>query len=393
MPPAVGSHYFYTQALPRPDDRDRTPVSAAFKMESLPLPASVPPGVRVYTKTLVHDLASQNLYGLVESDLEDDGDRDLSPRASIRGERVAIALADYLRLSRDFNYSLERPRYDKKIDPTEDFLVNVRRGHCERFAGGLALMLRAQGVPVRVVVGYRGWEMQASGGYLVRRSTAHAWVEALVPPKGTTAVGAAVGGPGCEYWLTHGARPEWLALDPTSPYYPPMPAPSTGWLSSWLTSISTWWNGLFTGWNFNLLNFDGRMQADLFGWAAANLPYLLVVVLVLLVLVYLARFALQWLGVTPTGTLVTEPFYQRLLQMLAWYRGLEPQPAQTPREFGAAAGQVLDAEPKARAVAALPAWIIELHYRVRFGGRPLGQQEKSDVEARLEELKAGLKAR
>jgi hypothetical protein len=82
-----------------------------------------------------------------------------------------------------------------------------------------------------------------------------------------------------------------------------------------------------------------------------------------------------------------------LLQMLAWYRGLEPQPAQTPREFGAAAGQVLDAEPVARAVAALPAWIIELYYRVRFGGRPLGDQEKSDVQARLEELKAGLKAR
>jgi hypothetical protein len=111
------------------------------------------------------------------------------------------------------------------------------------------------------------------------------------------------------------------------------------------------------------------------------------------VLVYVVRFGLQWLGVTPAGTGVGEPFYQRLLQMLAWYRGLEPQPAQTAREFGAAAGQALEAEPKARAVAALPARIIELYYRVRFGCRPLREDEMRDVEGRLEELRAWLKAR
>jgi transglutaminase-like putative cysteine protease len=391
--PALGSPYVYTQVVPKPDDPNRMPASPAFRAESLPSPASVPPNVRLYAATLIHDLASQNLYGLVESDLEDDGERDLSPRATLRGERLAVALADYLRLSRDFNYSLDRPRYDRKIDPTEDFLVNVRRGHCERFAGGLALMLRSQGVPVRVVVGYQGWEMQPNGEYLVRQDKAHAWVEALVPPKGTTALGGAVGAAGCEYWLEHDARPEWLALEPTAPYYPPMPPASTGWFNTFWTSFTNWLNGLFTGWNFNLLNFDGHMQADFFAWAAANLPYLLVVVLVLLVLVYLARFALRWVGVTTADAMPTEPFYQRLLHLLAWYRGLEPQPEQTPREFGVAAAHVLGAEPKSSPVAALPAWIIELYYRVRFGGRPLAENEKAEVEARLEQLTARLKAR
>ena len=37
-----------------------------------------------------------------------------------------------------------------------DFLVNVKQGHCERFASALALMLRSQGIPSRVVVGFRG---------------------------------------------------------------------------------------------------------------------------------------------------------------------------------------------------------------------------------------------
>ena len=392
-PPVAGGRYYYTQAVPRPDDPNRTPVSPAFRVESLPSPASAPPNVRLYTATLIHDLASQNLYGLVESDLEDDGERDLSPRASVRGERLAVALADYLRLSRDFKYSLDRPRIDRKIDPTEDFLVNVRRGHCERFAGGLALMLRSQGVPVRVVVGYRGWVPKPNGEYLVVQSAAHAWVEALVPPKGTTALGGAVGAPGCEYWLEHDARPEWLTLDPTAPFYPPMPPASAGWFNTFWISITNWLNGLFTGWNFNLLHFDGRMQADLFTWVGANLPYLLVVVLVLLVLIYLTRFALRWMGVTTAEAVTTEAFYQRLLRMLAWYRGLEPQPAQTPREFGGAAAQVLNAEPKARTVAGLPAWIVELYYRVRFGGRPLTGPEKGEVEARLEELKASLRAR
>jgi transglutaminase-like putative cysteine protease len=397
---AAGGRCYYKQAVPRPDDRDRMPASAAFQVDSLPPPTSVPQGIRIYTATLLHDLADQHFYGLIDSDLDDESEHDQSPRVSVRGERIAVAFADYLRLSRDFNYNLYRPRYDKKIDPTEDFLVNVRLGHCERFASGLALMLRSQGVPARVVVGYRGCQPQGNGAYVVQQNTAHAWVEALVPPKSTAAVGGAVGAPGCEYWLTHGARPEWRALDPTAPYYPPMPKPSSNWLSALWTAIGNWlsnlfkgWNFNFKSWNFNLISFDGNMQADLFSWLAENLPSLLIVVLALLVLVYLARFALPWLGVARTETGPSEPFYKRLLDMLAWYRGLEPQPGQTPREFAAAAGQVLEAEPKARHVATLPAWIIELYYRVRFGHLPLVEKEKADVEARLEELKSGLKER
>jgi hypothetical protein len=390
--PEPGWTYYYAQHIPDGVDPDRTP-AAASALGDAKRAAAAPPGIRTYTAGVLTNLAEQHLYGLTEDDLI--GLDDSTPAVSLRGERVAVALTKYLNSSRDYVYTLERPRIDKKIDPTEDFLVNVRAGHCERFASGLALMLRSQGVPARVVAGYRSSVLPGSGTYDVRQRDRHAWVEALVPPKGTTALGAAIGAPGCDYWLDHHARPEWLALDPTTGNtWSPSPTITTSppnWFSSLLNSISGWFRGPTINWTFNPVHFDGRAQAELFSWIAANLPYLLVAVLVLGAVIYLDRFALQWLGWTPAVGPTVEPFYQRLLQLLAWHRGLEPEPAQTPREFGAAAAQALEARPKSRAVAGLPGWIIELYYRVRFGGRPLADDERHAVEGRLEQLRAGLK--
>ena len=81
---------------------------------------------------------------------------------------------------------------DSNLDPTEDFLRNVKQGHCERFATGLTLMLRSAGIPCRLVVGFRGADAKNSlepdnGWYVVRQSHAHAWVEALVGQHGKIA--------------------------------------------------------------------------------------------------------------------------------------------------------------------------------------------------------------
>jgi len=53
-----------------------------------------------------------------------------------------------------------------------DFLLNVKQGHCERFAGALALMLRSQGVQARVVAGFRGAEHKGDGQYVIRQNFA-----------------------------------------------------------------------------------------------------------------------------------------------------------------------------------------------------------------------------
>lgn len=65
------------------------------------------------------------------------------------------------------------------------FLFESRRGHCEYFATALAVMLRSQGIPARVVTGFYGGEWNVFGEYLVvRQGDAHAWVEAWFPDAG-----------------------------------------------------------------------------------------------------------------------------------------------------------------------------------------------------------------
>src|SRR5262249_45390874 len=114
-------------------------------------------------------------------------------------EAVARALSDYLATSGDYKDTLTLQRMDATGDPVEDFLFYTRRGHCNRFSTALALMLRSQGIPSRIVLGYRGADEVSDGKYEVRAAMAHSWVEAMIPrkrPDGETA------------W-------HWLTLDPT----------------------------------------------------------------------------------------------------------------------------------------------------------------------------------
>lgn len=100
--------------------------------------------------------------------------------------RTARALQDHF-LSNDlYKYTLDFSDVPRKkgIDPVEDFVVNHRSGHCEYFASGLTMMLRSQGVPARVVVGYRGGEYNPVGKYIqFYERDAHAWVEIFISPE------------------------------------------------------------------------------------------------------------------------------------------------------------------------------------------------------------------
>lgn len=82
-------------------------------------------------------------------------------------------------LERGWAYSIEVPS-PGRLDPVLAFLTQSRRGHCELFASALVLLARAQGIPARMVTGYRVTEALSVGGHLVRERNAHAWVEAFV---------------------------------------------------------------------------------------------------------------------------------------------------------------------------------------------------------------------
>ncbi len=79
-------------------------------------------------------------------------------------------------LSERYVYSL-RPQIPEGADPTLAFLSGGK-GYCQHFASAMILLLRAQGIPARMGIGYAGGEWRNKGGfYVVRQKHAHAWVE------------------------------------------------------------------------------------------------------------------------------------------------------------------------------------------------------------------------
>ena len=94
----------------------------------------------------------------------------------------AKAVESYLQ--KNYGYTLDLPAAMPE-DPIAYFLFDLRRGHCEFFASAMAIMLRSQGIPARVVNGFlQGSYNDVSGNYTVRASDAHTWVEVYFPAHG-----------------------------------------------------------------------------------------------------------------------------------------------------------------------------------------------------------------
>lgn len=89
-------------------------------------------------------------------------------------------------LRENFTYELGTPDLDR-FAPIDDFILNQKSGHCERFASALALFARMLKIPSRVVIGYYLPEKnQFADYYNVQISNGHAWIEVYLPQKGWT---------------------------------------------------------------------------------------------------------------------------------------------------------------------------------------------------------------
>ncbi|NLE21844.1 MAG: transglutaminase domain-containing protein [Actinobacteria bacterium] len=95
--------------------------------------------------------------------------------------RVALAMEHYLRSSS--LYTL-RPPATHHDSPYAAFLFATRQGYCQHFAGAMAAILRFNGIPARVVVGFTSGTEEQSGVWAVSSNDAHAWVEAYFPGSG-----------------------------------------------------------------------------------------------------------------------------------------------------------------------------------------------------------------
>jgi len=119
--------------------------------------------------------------------------RNANPRAVAMGRAAgeaegadgAAIASRFLQMfrSQNFVYTLEPPLLGR--DSVDEFLFSTRQGFCEHYAGAFVVLMRAAGIPSRVVTGYQGGELNPVDGFLtVRQSDAHAWAEIWLPGRG-----------------------------------------------------------------------------------------------------------------------------------------------------------------------------------------------------------------
>jgi transglutaminase-like putative cysteine protease len=104
------------------------------------------------------------------------------PDGGIDVDAVVANLYDHIRTG-GFTYTLAPGAYE--ADPVDEFWLDRKRGFCEHFATAFVVVLRAMGIPARVVTGYQGADaLPADGYWIVRQSNAHAWAEYWNPQRG-----------------------------------------------------------------------------------------------------------------------------------------------------------------------------------------------------------------
>ncbi len=149
--------------------------------------------------------------------------------------RIAANFEQYFR--RNFSYTLDLTdarRLGEK-DPMVSFLYDLKRGHCEYFAGAMTLMCQSLGMQARMVIGFKCDEFNQIGGYyIVRQSHAHAWVEVLTPEG-------------------------WISFDPTST----RGAPSGLDKSSMLQQVKHLFDFLEQKWASGVVGYDNDNQENL----------------------------------------------------------------------------------------------------------------------------------
>jgi transglutaminase-like putative cysteine protease len=92
------------------------------------------------------------------------------------------AVLQYFR-NEEFFYTLSPATLG--ANPVDEFLFDTREGFCEHYASAFTFMMRAVGIPARVVTGYQGGEFNPYDGTLtVRQYDAHAWSEVWLAGEG-----------------------------------------------------------------------------------------------------------------------------------------------------------------------------------------------------------------
>jgi len=105
----------------------------------------------------------------------------LRAEVNLDEDYAAVLLNRYVQ--EDFTYTLKPPTLG--LHSVDDFFLGTKSGFCEHFASSFVFMMRAAGIPARIVVGYQGGEYNPLGGYVaVHQFDAHAWAEVWFQGRG-----------------------------------------------------------------------------------------------------------------------------------------------------------------------------------------------------------------
>ena len=176
----------------------------------------------------------------------------LGLRSAARSDSDYVeAVLDFFRKG-GFQYTLTPPRLG--YDSIDDFLFNTRLGFCGHYASAFVALMRAGGVPARVVTGYLGGEWNPIGSYfVVRQSDAHSWAEVWLESRG------------------------WTRVDPTGVVAPErlrrgildiLPNAVSAqarfvWSQPWLAGLLQRWDAVNTWWNDRVVKFNYEDQLRL----------------------------------------------------------------------------------------------------------------------------------
>lgn len=147
------------------------------------------------------------------------------------------------------------------LHTNDEFLFDSRRGFCAHFAGAMAFVLRAAGIPARIVAGYQGGEINPAGNYvLVYQFDAHAWVEAWLPGQGWVSVDP-----------TFQVAPERIergiqaALQGEGSFLEDSPLSSARYRNvDWLNALRLGWDDINFQWELRVLGFQSDRQSGFF---------------------------------------------------------------------------------------------------------------------------------
>lgn len=218
----------------------------------------------------------------------------------------------------EFYYTLEPPPLGS--NPVDRFLFDTRRGFCEHYASAFAVMMRAAGIPARIVLGYQGGEINPMGQYMiVRQADAHAWTEVWLPGRG------------------------WYRVDPTAAVAPErieegrygamMDGIGASWglnaPSQWLYRITLTWDALNTRWNEWILAYGPDNQGKFMEWLGMEEPdwrkMMLTLVTILVILITIISTLLMMRYRPPPKDEAA-----RLYRKFTKAAGVEPARGETP---------------------------------------------------------------